>query len=166
MGVRWLGLLLALTAVGAQAQIHATDDRGTEVVLPGPAQRIVSLAPEVTELLFAARAGSRVVGASAFSDHPAAARALPRIGSSLLDPGRIVSLRPDLIVGWTSGNPPQDINRLQWLGLPLFLTEPRRLAQIPGLIERLGRSAGTETQAHPFIPVCVGCRWNTTTTGS
>ena len=148
MGVRWLGLLLALVAVGAQAQVHATDDRGTEVVLASPAQRIVSLAPSATELLFAAGAGSQVVGVSAFSDHPAAARALPRIGdSSHLDMERIVSLHPDLIVGWASGNRPADIARLRRLGLPVFLTEPRRLDRIPLLIEKLGRLAGTEPQA-------------------
>ncbi|MDA8365278.1 MAG: cobalamin-binding protein [Gammaproteobacteria bacterium] len=148
MPARWIGLALVLLASGAHARIRVTDDRGTEVVLARPAQRIVSLAPDVTQLLFAAGAGSHVVGVSAFSDHPRAARALPRIGDSRhLDLELILSLHPDLVVGWASGNSPQDIARLRQLGLPVFMTEPARLAQIPGLIEKLGRMAGTETQA-------------------
>ncbi len=64
-----------------------------------------------------------------------------------MDLERILSLHPDLIVGWASGNRPEDISRLRRLGLPVFLTEPKRLDQIPGLIEKLGRLAGTEVQA-------------------
>lgn len=148
-----------LIAVCAQARIRATDDRGTEIMLARPAQRIVSLAPNVTELLFAAGAGSHVVGVSAYSRHPPAARALLRIGDSgHLDLERILSLHPDLIVGWASGNRPEHIARLRRLGLPVFLTEPKRLDQIPRLIGKLGRLAGTEIQAqHSAAAFRAGC---------
>ncbi len=146
--VRWLAVVLALFTASAEARIRVTDDQGKVVVLAHPAQRIISLAPDVTELLFAAGAGGHVVGVSAFSDHPRAARTLPRIGDSRqLDFGRILSLHPALAVGWASGNSPQGIARLRQLGIPVFLTEPRRLDQIPALIERLGRLAGTQVQA-------------------
>ena len=148
MRVRWLAVLCALVSVCAQAQVSAIDARGVDVVLQKPAQRIVSLAPNVTELLYAAGAGSRIVGVSAFSDYPPQAGALPRIGNSTrLDLERILSLHPDLVVGWLSGNGPSDIEHLQQAGLPVFLSEPDRLARIPGLIVALGHLAGTDVQA-------------------
>lgn len=146
--VVWLGLLFMLYAACTQARIRVTDDRGTTVVLSGPAQRIISLAPSVTELLFAAGAGSHLVGVSAFSDHPPAARSLPVIGDSYhLDLERLLALHPDLVVGWASGNRPREVARLRGLGLPVFLTNPTHLGEIPDLIERLGRLAGTGRRA-------------------
>jgi len=110
--------------------------------------RIVSLAPHATELLFAAGAGDRVVGVVEYSDFPAAASVLPRVGSGLRpDIERIVSLRPDLIVGWQSGNSRTAVARLRRLGLPVYLTEPRHLEDIAREIDRLGRLAGTEKAA-------------------
>src|SRR5690606_31791721 len=77
---------------------------------PEPARRIVSLAPHITELLFAAGAGDRIVGASAWSDHPEAARAIPRIGDShAFDIERILALRPDLAVAWGAGHAPRPV---------------------------------------------------------
>ena len=72
-----LATLLLGHAASVSAQIELTDDAGQRVVLAQPAQRIVSLAPHVTEILFAAGAGERVVGVVAYSDYPEAARALP-----------------------------------------------------------------------------------------
>ena len=95
-------LLLALLAPATQAAVvQAVDDAGHTVRLDAPARRIVSVAPHLTELLFTAGAGAQVVGAVAYSDHPEAAKRIPRIGDSAqLDLERIVSLRPDLIVVW------------------------------------------------------------------
>jgi len=85
-------LLLAPTM--AAEPLRLSDDTGREIVLPGPARRIVSLAPHVTELLFAAGAGELVVGVDEFSDHPPTARALPRVGRHAgLDVEAILALR-------------------------------------------------------------------------
>src|SRR4030066_70070 len=85
-------LTLAVLAAPACAELVVTDDAGKLVRLPAPAQRVVSLAPHATELLFAAGAGSRVVGVSAFSDYPEAARGLPQVsGGMRLDMGRILA---------------------------------------------------------------------------
>lgn len=136
-------------AVSAHAQIRVTDDVGIDVALPAPARRIVSLAPHVVELLFAAGAGARVVATVDYSDYPPEARAIPRIGGSGgLDLERIVALRPDLIVGWSSGNPRRTIERLRGFGFPIYLTEPRRLEDIARDLEHLGKLAGTEPVAH------------------
>lgn len=140
--------LLTACAAPAPAVLRAVDDAGNVVALATPARRIVSLAPHATELLFAAGAGQRVVATVDFSDYPPPARALPRVGSSAgIDVERVVALAPDLVIGWRSGNPAAALARLRELGLPLFVTEPRRLSQLPGLIERLGLLAGSQPEA-------------------
>jgi iron complex transport system substrate-binding protein len=119
------------------------------VILNGPAQRIISLAPHVTEQLFAIGAGGRIVGAVDYSDYPEAATAIPRVGGySRLDLEQILALKPDLIVGWQSGNNSQQLERLEALGLSVYRSEPRRLDDIASGMERLGRLTGNENNAN------------------
>lgn len=141
-------LLLAMTATPVCAEVVVMDDAGRVVRLHAPAQRIVSLAPHTTELLFAAGAGARVVGVSAFSDYPAAARNLPLLsGGVRMDIERVLALRPDLAVGWQSGNARADLEKLAALGIPVFFAEPQRLDTVPDTLLRLGRLAGSESEA-------------------
>lgn len=148
LAARALAVLVGLLSAAALAGIHETDDRGRDVALSRPAQRIVSLAPMVTELLFAAGAGDRVVGVTAFSDFPAQARRLPQVGNSVsLDYERILALRPDLVVAWGSGTNRADIERLEGLGIAVFALEPRRLADIEVALARLARLAATQDTA-------------------
>lgn len=129
----------------AQAAVSVDDDTGTTVRLAEPARRIVSLAPHLTELLFEAGAGERVVGVVAYSDYPEQARRLPRIGDArALDLEAIAMLQPDLVVAWASGSPKGQVERLKRMGLPVFLNEPDRLEAIAFTIERLGILAGSE----------------------
>lgn len=136
-------LLLAL-AFPAPAAIHAIDDTGREVTLAQPARRIISLAPNVTELLFSAGAGDRIVGTVEYSDYPPPARGLVRVGGSgAVDFERIVGLKPDLVVAWAGGNPGKVIARLRDLGIPVYLTQSYRLEDIGRNLVRLGRLSGT-----------------------
>lgn len=147
-----VSLLVMLSSSTAWADIRVNDDAGQELVFERPARRIVSLAPHITELLFAAGAGDFVVGVSAFSDYPAAARAIPRIGGgSGLDVEAIVALQPDLVVAWQSGNPARQITHLQSLGMTVFVSEPQDLMAVPDTMEKLGRLAGTETVARDAV---------------
>lgn len=140
-------LLLACAAAGA-AEVVVTDDEGREIRLAAPAQRIVSLAPHVTELLFAAGAGDRIVGTLDYSDFPPQAKAIPRIGSSeAIQFEKLVALKPDLVIGWASGNGPRTLPRLRGLGLTVFASEIRSVEQIPSTLERFGRVAGTALDA-------------------
>ncbi len=130
------------------APVQVKDGLGRTVSLPAPARRIVSLAPSVTELVYAAGAGKRLVGVSAYSNWPAAARKLPRVGDAFrIDLERIAALRPDLVIGWASGTPPSERNALERLDLTLMLVAPHRLGDIAGAIRRIGRLAGTESVA-------------------
>ncbi len=142
-------LALLLTAASAFAQrIGVEDDAGVAVSVASPVLRVVSLAPNATELLFAAGAGERVVGVVAGSDWPVAARDLPRIGDVHgLDLERIIALHPDLVVTWPYTTPGH-VAVLRAQGIPVFTIDPRTVDEIAVDMERLGALAGTETIAH------------------
>jgi iron complex transport system substrate-binding protein len=142
-------LALMLCALGsARATVTVVDDTGRPVTLPRPAQRVISMAPHVTELLFSAGGGKRIVGAINYSDHPPEARAIPTVGSnSQLDLERVVALKPDLLIVWQSGNTARQIEQLERLGIPVFRSEPRTLEQVAASIERFGQLLGTQAQA-------------------
>ncbi|MEZ5564817.1 MAG: cobalamin-binding protein [Gammaproteobacteria bacterium] len=113
-----------------------------------PARRIVALSPHLTELAYAAGAGQWLVAVVAFSNEPPAARALPRVGDAFrLDLEALATVRPDLILGWPSGNSPAALDRLRRLGYRVVELEPRQLADIGDQIELIGRLAGTEPAA-------------------
>ena len=125
------------------AQLQVTDDLGTVIQLKKPAQRIVSLAPHITELLFEVGAGAQVVGTVDYSDYPAAAARLARIGSfSKFDYEAIAALQPDLVIAWLSGNPAEQMGALRQLEVPIFFSEPNKLEHIAQTLEKFGVLAG------------------------
>lgn len=144
--------LLAGLATPVLAEIRVTDDAGRLLVLRAPAQRVVSLAPHATELLFAAGAGGQVVGVSELSTWPEEARQLPMISSGVrLDVERVLALRPDLVVAWLSGNSRADLDKLVALRIPVFIAEPRRLESLPETLLNLGRMTGHEAEAEKVV---------------
>jgi iron complex transport system substrate-binding protein len=143
---RLLATILACASAPSMAAISVIDDSGNTVTVERPAQRVISFAPHVTELLFAAGAGSHIVGVIAYSDFPEAAKRLPQIGDSReIDFERVVALKPDLLVVWQSGNTSRQLEQLRRLGVPMFFSEPHRLADIPSNVERLGKLTGSVT---------------------
>ena len=138
-------IVLSALTVQAYSVVEVYDDEGTQITLAIPAQRIVSLAPSLTELIYSAGAGENLVGVVEHSDFPAAAKALPIVGRfDLLDIERILELDPDLVVAWQTGNPRSSVNQLRQLGLTVYVAEPKSLAAIPSHIERLAVLAGKE----------------------
>ncbi|WP_024905131.1 cobalamin-binding protein [Robbsia andropogonis] len=125
------------------------DDAGRLVSLRRPARRIVSLAPHVTELVYAAGGGAWLVGAVNYSDYPPAARTLPRVGGyASIDIERIAALHPDLIVAWRYGNADRQLDALTALGIPVFVSEPRHVDDIGTSLRRLGALLGTASTAN------------------
>ncbi len=115
----------------------------------GAAQRIVSLAPHLTELVFSAGAGERLVGVVSHSDYPPAALGLTRIGDAFqVDYEAIVGLAPDLVLAWEGGNPTQIIDRLRGLGLHVETFAPLRLEDVAAHLRRIGELAGESHQAN------------------
>jgi iron complex transport system substrate-binding protein len=130
------------------AAVVLKDDLGNRIVLAAPAKRIVSLAPSVTEIVYAVGAGSRLVGVSAWSDYPPAAKKLPQVGDAFrVDLERISALRPDLIIAAASATPPAAREALTRLGLPVLLLEPHKLEDIAREMHLVGRAAGTPQAA-------------------
>lgn len=141
-------IFLMFAAGSVTAEVRVTDDYGRQVVLAAPARRVVSLAPHLTELMYAAGAGSRLVGALQHSDYPPAAKNLPRVGSEAqIDLEALVALQPDLVVAWPNAGSAAAVERIAALGIAVFRSEPRELEDIARTLETLGRLAGTEAAA-------------------
>lgn len=149
--IRYARLILALFPLYAHAAtISLTDDAGHKVTLAAPAQRIVALAPHIVETLYVAGAGKQIVGAVEYSDYPQSAKSIRRIGSySSFDIESLLALKPDLVIGWETGNSPAAIEKIRKLGIPVYLSQSNRVAQIAHEIENFGKLAGTERVAQP-----------------
>jgi len=110
--------------------------------------RIVSLAPSLTEVAYAAGAGAALVGTVEYSDYPAEARLLPRVGDGWsVDVERVLALRPDVVLAWASGTPQTTIERLEAVGLRVVTVPTFRLADVPAALRLVGRLAGTPALA-------------------
>lgn len=116
----------------------------------GPAPRVVSLAPHLTEIAYAAGAGKALVGTVEYSDYPEAARSLPRVGDGWrVDFERVLALRPDVVLAWSSGTPRATIERLQALRLNVVEVPTYRLSDVPAALRKVGDLAGTRATAEP-----------------
>lgn len=143
-----LAAFLISISVIAHGDIVVTDDEGVQLVMSNPAQRVVSLAPSITENLFAIGAALNVVGVSDYSDFPPQAAELPKVsGFNRIDLEAVLALRPDLVVAWGSGNPRQQVNRLRQLGVAVYVSEPRTLPDIARTLRTLGVLTGHGTEA-------------------
>jgi iron complex transport system substrate-binding protein len=145
LAARALFTLATLASTCAAAAVSVVDDEGATVTLPRPATRIVSLAPHLTEQLFAVGAGDRIVGTTDFADFPPPARAIPRVARAhSVDLEQIAALRPDLIVLWGSGFPPATIASIRRLGTPVFISEPHGLDDVARSLKLLGTLTGAD----------------------
>ncbi len=133
-----LALSLSGTAAGS-APVTVRDDRGVDVRLAQPPARIVSLAPNLTEIVFLLGRQDRLVGVTRFCNYPPEASRLPRIGG-IVDPDveRIVAARPDLVLCTTDGNPKDRVRALEEMGIPCFAAAPQDLAGVFRTIEEAG----------------------------
>jgi iron complex transport system substrate-binding protein len=128
------------------------DDEGYHIRLEKHAERIISLAPSLTELVYAAGAGDRLVGVVEYSDYPPQATSLPIVGRfDLLDTERILELQPDLVIAWQTGNPSSSITQLKNLGLTVYIAEPKNLTSIVIHIQKLSALTGTHEAANRAI---------------
>ena len=136
--------LLALNVYGFQA-ISAIDDAKLTVTLQQPAQRIVTLAPSLTELAFAAGVGDKVIAVSSYSDYPLSAKKLPQISdASGVSLEALLALKPDLVIAWKSGNRATDLQRIRDFGIPVFAIEIERMNDVPRALRNIGLLAGVK----------------------
>jgi iron complex transport system substrate-binding protein len=142
--------MMAITGLAGQAQasITVTDDLGNQVTLAKPAQRVISLSPHVTELIYAVGAGERIIGTVKYSDYPAQAKNIPRVGDNRqLDLERVLAMKPDLLIVWMHGAYERQLETLRQSGIPYFFSEPHKLDNIAETFIKLGSLFGTEKQA-------------------
>ncbi len=134
----------------AAAAVQVRDDSGRTVTLAAPARRLVTLAPHLTEIIYAAGAGRWLVGTVRHSDFPDAARQVPRLGDALqVNLESLLSLRPDLVLAWQSGNSPVLLQRLEELGIPVHRSESPTLASVADTMEQIGVLIGREDYITP-----------------
>lgn len=127
------------------AEITVIQANGESLTLPGPAVRIITLAPNLAELVFAAGAGESLKAVVEYSNFPARVAKIPRVGDAFrIDLERIVELKPDLVIAWKSGNPQTALLKLQQLGIKVWQIEITRPEEIADTVENLSHAAGTE----------------------
>ncbi|MFC1877134.1 ABC transporter substrate-binding protein [Thermodesulfobacteriota bacterium] len=144
------GMLFVLP-VCAQ-NIHVTDLLGRRMTIPENPGRVVSLAPNITEIVYALGQAHRLVGATTYSDYPAEANTLPKVGSYVhLDLERIVSLAPDLCLAIKDGNPIAAISRLESLGIPVYAVDPRDLESVMDTMSRIGGLLQADKEAQQLV---------------
>ena len=147
----FLGGLFALHGQQPTARV-VTDELGRKMTVPDDLKRVVSLAPSITEIIFALGKEDLLKGVSRFSDFPAAAEKLPSVGSYVhLDLEKIVALKPDLCIGIKDGNPIAVVRKLEHLGIPVYAVDPRDLEAILETIIQMGRLLGANQKAQAIV---------------
>lgn len=126
------------------ASVSVRDDAGKTIILASPAKRIIALAPSLTELAYAAGAGSKLVAVSSYSDFPPEAKKLPQVADfSGVSFELLLTLKPDLVLAWKSGNREKDLQRLRDLGIPIYAAEVVKMADVPRVLRDIGKLAGS-----------------------
>ena len=147
----WLAGALPLAAKTAEDQL------GREIRIPDDPQRVVALAPSITEIIFALGQQNRLKGTTQFSNYPAEAARLPKVGSYVrLDLERIVGLQPDLCIAIKDGNPRETIERLQSFDIPVFAVNPRNLATVMQAIQQVGDILNASAKAKILVQAMRG----------
>lgn len=142
----YLGCLCILIAGCHRAPITQNQQQ----IIFHPAHRIISLAPSITELVYAAGAGEYLVGVGDYSDYPEAAKSLPHLGDALhVDLERLLALKPDLVLVWPSGTPARVLEQVRSLGLNVQSIDAQRITEVSQALLLVGKLAGTEVVAVP-----------------
>jgi iron complex transport system substrate-binding protein len=139
-------LLVSVASFVHAENITAIDDARQNITLAKPAQRIITLAPSLTELAFAAGAGDKLAAVSAYSDFPASAKKLPQVSdASGVSFESLLAVKPDLVLAWKSGNRASDLHRIRDFGIPVFAIEIERMNDVPRALRNIGLLAATSS---------------------
>lgn len=147
-----LFLFLSFLFISTAQSRELIDQLGRKVEVPDPLTRVVSLIPSLTETSFEVGGGSALVGATRFATFPEAASKLPRVGSYVaLDIEKIVKLQPQLCLATKDGNPKASVERLEALGIPVYVFDPKSLEDVVDTVVRLGVIYRTEALADSLV---------------
>jgi iron complex transport system substrate-binding protein len=153
-----VSIIIVIAAVLGSGQVIPASERevvdllGRTVRVPANPQRVVALAPSITEIVFALNRSQQLVGVTQYSDYPVAAKALPKVGSYVhLDLEKIVSLRPDLCIAIKDGNPKEVIERLEALNIPVYAADPRNLTTVMQSVNAVGSLLHAQNEADQLV---------------
>ncbi len=142
-----LSIIISSSSAQESTAISVVDDSGRQIELKQPAQRIISLAPHLTETLFEVGAGKQIVGTVSYSDYPVQAQDIQRVGNyKKVNTELILSMKPDLIVSWNSGNGEDMGSSLRDLGLTVYASDPTQLEDVARILQHLGKLTGHSKQ--------------------
>jgi iron complex transport system substrate-binding protein len=149
LALLWLLLPALCTGLPTRAAAGTVVDQlKRQVMVPDDPGRVISLAPSITEIVFALKQENRLKGVTRYSDYPAEAKKLPRVGSYVrLDIERIVALNPDLCIATKDGNPKVIIDRLASLNIPVYVVNPHDLDSILETILEIGAILNADHRA-------------------
>jgi iron complex transport system substrate-binding protein len=143
---------LAVWAAGPCPAKTVTDQLGRTLTIPDDPARVISLAPNITEIIYFLGETHRLVGATRYSNYPPAAKNLPRVGSYVrLDLEKIVALQPDLCIASKDGNPKATVDYLQKLDIPVYAVDPRNLDMVMETVLEIGGLFNTEAHARKRV---------------
>jgi len=140
-------VVFALACARTETPATTRDDLNRAVTLPPRIDRVITLAPNLTEIVYAIGAGDRIAGTDDFSDEPASARKLPKVGGMEPNIEKIVALKPDLVLATTNGNHPNLAPALAAVHIPLFVVRTDRLDEVPQAMERIAEILGVQSAA-------------------
>jgi len=144
--------LLLFAGISEASAGTVTDQLGRKVLVPENPQRVISLAPNITEIIFALNRENLLKGVTLHCDFPVDAKFLPRVGSYVgLDLEKIVSLKPDLCIAIKDGNPKQVVERLESFGIPVYAVDPRNLDSVMETILSIGGLLGADKRADVLV---------------
>jgi iron complex transport system substrate-binding protein len=148
----WMTPLLLSFLVGSLSAKVVTDEVGRKVELPDSPQRIISLAPSITETLFALGLEGRIAGVTDYCNFPEAAKQKPHIGG-IINPNleRIIALKPDLLLVTTEANKAEILTQMAKFQIPVFATSPRSIEGVFQSIRLLGEATGTQDRAQELV---------------
>jgi iron complex transport system substrate-binding protein len=155
---RYITIVLIITvfplilSVTASADKTLTDQLGRHVTVSDEPQRVVSLAPSITEIVFALDQGHRLKGVTTYSDYPPQAVKLPKVGSYVqLDLEKIVALKPDLCIAIKDGNPIAVARRLESLKIPVYAVNPRNLESVMQTVQEVAGLLNVQEKADKLV---------------
>jgi len=144
--------LLSFTWTTPASAVTVIDQMGRKVHVPDDPQRVIALAPNITEIVFALKQERRLVGVTRYSDFPLEAAKLPKVGSYVhLDLERIVALKPDLCIAIKDGNPKTIVQKITSLNIPVFVVNPTSLDTVIETISEMGKLLDASQNAKNLV---------------
>ena len=147
--MKLITLLCTLLLLSNASSAVAVPDKkqNTDISKEKNKPTIIALAPHIVEMLYDIGAGEQIIGTTSFADYPEQAKKIPRIGNYVrLQLERVIELQPDLIIAWKSGNPSDDLSRLEQLGFNIIYSQPHTFSDIAKEVRSFAKVTGHTLQ--------------------